>query len=171
MNEFFTLMPMIPLRGIVLYPKMVLHFDIGRPASIAAAQHAMRHGEEIFLAAQRDARTETPMQDEIYPVGTVAQVRQILRLPGDDVRVMVEGVGRARLLSLSEAEKYRMAEVERLPEIAAPLSEPKHEVHYRRIQELLETYLSLAPGVSPEIIMNVMSAEDLGELCDYIAQN
>ena len=67
--------------------------------------------------------------------------------------------------------RRRLAEVERLPEIAAPLSEPKHEVHYRRIQELLETYLSLAPGVSPEIIMNVMSAEDLGELCDYIAQN
>ena len=171
MNEIFSILPMIPLRGIVLYPKMVLHFDIGRPSSIAAAEHAMRRGEEIFLAAQRDARTETPMLDEIYPTGTVARVRQILRLPGDDVRVMVEGIERARLTGISEAEKYRCAEIERIGQIPAPLSEPKNEVYYRQIQELLETYLSLSPGVSPDIIMNVMSSEDIGELCDYIAQN
>jgi len=171
MNDMIAVLPMIPLRGIVLYPKMVLHFDLGRKTSIAAAEHAMRHNEPIFLVAQRDARTETPMLEDIYPIGAVGHVRQILRLPGDDVRVLVEGEYRARLVSVFEEENYRSAEIESIETVAAPLSEPENEAHYRRIQNLFETYLSLAPRVSPEIIMNVMSAEDLGELCDYIAQN
>ncbi len=172
MDKTTAILPMIPLRGIVLYPKMVLHFDIGRPASIAAAEYAMRHNEPLFVVAQRDARTETPGADELYPIGMTARVRQILRLPGNDVRVLVEGLQRASLVALCDDEStLRRAEIEHINVIEAPLSLPENEAHYRRIQQLLEDYLSLLPKASPEIIMNVMSAEDLGELCDYIAQS
>ena len=138
MDKTTVILPMIPLRGIVLYPKMVLHFDIGRPTSIAAAEYAMRHNEPLFVVTQRDAKTETPGADELYNIEMTAKVRQILRLPGDDVRVLVEGIRRASLIALCDDEKIlRRAEIEEIEIAEAPLSLPENEAHYRRIQQLL----------------------------------
>lgn len=90
-------MPALALRGLAIFPNMLLHFDVGREASIKALDEAMTTSQPIFLVAQRDLSVEVPEEDDLYTVGTISNVRQILRLPGDNVRVMVEGVSRGRL--------------------------------------------------------------------------
>ena len=89
MNETITTMPLLPLRGLVLYPDMILHFDLGREPSIHAAEYAMGNNVPVFLVAQRDIKDENPDMEALYTIGTVAHVRQILRLPGNDVRILV----------------------------------------------------------------------------------
>lgn len=171
MNETITTMPLLPLRGLVLYPDMILHFDLGRETSIRAAEYAMGHNAPVFLVAQRDIKDENPDIDALYGIGTVAHVRQVLRLPGNDVRILVEGESRARLVGITEAEPYKKAEVEILEATPAPIGSARTEALYRRVQEAFEEYSSLAPRMTPEVVMNVLGAEDLGYLSDYIAQS
>ena len=171
MNETITTMPLLPLRGLVLYPDMILHFDLGREPSIHAAEYAMGNNVPVFLVAQRDIKDENPDMEALYTIGPVAHVRQILRLPGNDVRILVEGECRARLVSIVETEPYKKAEVELLETVPAPIGNARTEALYRRLQEAFEEYSSLAPRMTPEVVMNVMSAEDLGYLSDYIAQS
>ena len=171
MNETITTMPLLPLRGLVLYPDMILHFDLGREPPIHAAEYAMGNNVPVFLVAQRDIKDENPDMEALYTIGTVAHVRQILRLPGNDVRILVEGECRARLVSIVETEPYNKAEVELLEAVPAPIGNARTEALYRRLQEAFEEYSSLAPRMTPEVVMNVMSAEDLGYLSDYIAQS
>ncbi len=171
MNQTITLMPLLPLRGLVLYPEMILHFDLGRESSIRAAEYAMSNHTPVFLVAQRDIKDENPDFDALYRIGTVAQVRQILRLPGNDVRILVEGESRARLLGVMEDDSLKKAEIEVLDTIPAPIGNARTEALYRRIQETFESYAALAPRMTPEVVMNVLGAEDLGRLSDYIAQS
>ncbi len=171
MNETITTMPLLPLRGLVLYPDMILHFDLGRETSIRAAEYAMGNNTPVFLVAQRDIKDENPGVDALYGIGTVAQVRQVLRLPGNDVRILVEGTSRARLIGITEDEPYKKAEVELLETVPAPIGNARTEALYRRVQEAFEEYSSLAPRMTPEVVMNVLDAEDLGYLSDYIAQS
>ena len=171
MTEQLTNMPLLPLRGLVLYPDMVLHFDLGRETSIRAAEYAMGHNEPLFLIAQREVKDENPTQEELYEIGTVAHVRQILRLPGNDVRIMVEGYQRARLHAITGTEPYKTADVELIDPTPAPIGSARSEALYRRVQEAFESYAGLAPRLAPEVVMNVLGADDLGYLCDYIAQS
>ena len=90
--------PMMPLRGLMIFPHMALHFDVGRPRSVAALEAAMIDEQRIFLVAQKDAETENPGQDDIYQVGTIAQIKQVLNLPGNSLRVLVEGIQRGSVL-------------------------------------------------------------------------
>ena len=85
--------PLLPLRGIVVFPNMILHFDVGRPRSIKALEEAMMEEQKIFLAAQKDPALEEPGQEDVYTIGTTAKIKQLLRLPGDTIRVLVEGAG------------------------------------------------------------------------------
>lgn len=98
MSEAHTVvtMPAMALRGLTIFPTMMLHFDVGREASIKALDECMSSGRPIFLVTQRDLSVENPQLEDVYTIGTISQVRQILRLPGDNVRVMVEGVSRGR---------------------------------------------------------------------------
>lgn len=171
MNETITTLPLLPLRGLVLYPGMILHFDLGRDASIHAAEYAMSNNTPVFLVAQRDIKDENPDLDALYSIGTVAHVRQILRLPGNDVRILVEGDCRARLDGIIEDGLYKKAEVELLETIPAPIDSARTEARFRRVQEAFEEYSSLAPRMTPEVVMNILGAEDLGYLSDYIAQS
>ena len=93
-------MPALALRGLTIYPQMMVHFDVGREASVKAIEEAMSSNSPIFLVAQKDLRVETPDRGQLFDIGTVSTVRQILRLPGKTIRVMVEGEYRARLLDL-----------------------------------------------------------------------
>ena len=164
-------MPLLPLRGLVLYPDMMLHFDLGRDSSIRAAEFAMTTGSPIFLVAQRDVRDEDPDAEALYEIGTVANVKQVLRLPGNDVRILVEGKSRARLVEMFQREPYKKAEVEVFPDMEAPIDNPRAEALYRQVQDAFEKYSAQAPRMTPEVVMNVLGAEDLGYLADYIAQS
>ena len=126
-----TTMPVLALRGLTIFPSMLLHFDVGRGASIKALDEAMSEGQPIFLVAQRDLSVEDPGEVDLYRVGTVSTVRQILRLPGGNVRVMVEGSTRGRLVSLGKTSPFLQGEVEVLPVPEHTRNTPKTEALIR----------------------------------------
>ena len=172
--HLFT-MPALALRGLVVYPKMMVHFDVGRDISIKALEEAMSSNQPIFLVAQKDIRVEAPDQRHLFSVGTVSVVRQILRLPGKSVRVMVEGQYRARLQELTQTDPYLAASVEQV-EFSDPIEGRNHslraEASIRQAYELFDRYTDLTPkNSSADMLMNIMSSEDPGYIADFIAQN
>ena len=163
--------PVIALRGLTVFPNVLIHFDVGRDISIRALEEAVSTGQNVFLVGQKALDVERPRKNDLYTVGTISAVRQLLRMPGDNVRVMVEGVARGRLVDLKQTDPYFSAEVE---EIAA---EPLHHVTaktealMRSTFEMFQHYTELAPRVSPDLIISVLASEDPGYIADYIAQN
>ena len=99
-------LPLLPLRGLMVFPHMVLHFDVGRRKSVAALEHAMLGDQRVFLVAQRDMEVNDPDVGDIYHVGTIAVVKQVLKLPGDNIRVLVEGKSRAILRAVTQEEPF-----------------------------------------------------------------
>ena len=166
-----TAMPALALRGLTIFPNMLLHFDVGRASSIQALDEAMTSGQPIFLVAQRDLSVENPQRGDLYDIGTISNVRQILRLPGDNVRVMVEGTARGRLIQLTQTSPYLQASVEEIVPDVPVRSSARTEALMRRTYELFETYIELAPKMTPEILLSVLASEDPGYIADYIAQN
>ena len=165
-------MPALALRGLTIFPSMLLHFDVGREASIKALDEAMTSGQSVVLVTQRDLSVEAPVQNDLFAVGTVSAGRQILRLPGGSVQVMVEGESRGKLHSLTQTVPYLMAEVEALPvpEMSGQKS-TRTEAMIRRAYELFENYTELSPRMSPEVLVRVLASDDPGYIADYIAQN
>ena len=164
-------MPALALRGLTIFPNMLLHFDVGRESSIKALDEAMTSGQTIFLVAQRDLAVENPQEGDLYTIGTISNVRQILRLPGDNVRVMVEGISRGRLCQVVESTPYLVAEVEQIPAEQPVKRSARTEALIRQTYELFENYIELAPKMTPDILLSVLSSEDPGYIADYIAQN
>ena len=165
-------MPVLALRGLTVFPSMILHFDVGRDASIKALNQAMSEIQTIFLVTQKDLSVETPKQEDLYSVGTIASVRQILRLPDDNVRVMVEGMARGRLTEITETEPYLIGTVEELPNPAVNAKRSSRtEAVIRQTYEIFERYTELSPKMTPEIYLKVLSSDDPGYISDYIAQN
>ena len=139
-------LPVLPLRGLTAFPNMIVHFDVGRMMSIRALEAAMKNGQTIFLTAQRELKTDTPTPSDLYQIGTICQIRQILRLPGDNIRVLVEGKTRARLLELDGEDKYLQATVRPVPVrgIAAD-KRTQVEALVRSLKDCFEEYLSYSP--------------------------
>ena len=164
-------LPAIALRGLTVFPNVLIHFDMGRAASIKAMEAAMAAGEPVFLVGQKDMTVERPERDDLYTVGTLSNVRQILRMPGDNVRVMVEGISRARLRDVTQREPYLMAEIEAIPEEKAGRASAKTEALMRSTYEMFQNYTELAPKISPDLLINVLASDDPGYIADYIAQN
>ncbi|HIT02739.1 MAG TPA: endopeptidase La [Candidatus Enterenecus merdae] len=165
-------MPALALRGITVFPNLLLHFDVGREASIHALEGAMAGAREVFLVTQRDPTQEKPRQADLYEVGTVARVKQILRLPENGVRVMVEGLSRGRLVELSALEPTLLARVELLPEERAPkLNSRRTEARIRQIYAMVERYTELSDRVSSEVHLKLLSSSDPAYISDYAAQN
>ena len=164
-------MPALALRGLTIFPSMMLHFDVARDASIKALDEAMATGQPIFLVSQKNLMVEAPGQDDLYSVGTISNVRQILRLPGDMIRVMVEGEGRGWLRGLPQREPFLVAEVEEIIEQKKPRNSPKTEALIRQVYECFQRYAELAEKVTPDIFMNVLANEEPGYIADFIAQN
>ena len=167
-----ALMPVLALRGITVFPNLTIHFDVGRAASIRALEEAMAGGRDIFLVTQRDLSVETPVRQDLYSVGTIATVRQILRLPENNVRVMVEGKSRGRLVNLLAIDPYLQAEVEI---ITAPVQVARHsprtEALVRQVYELMERYTELSDRVASEVYLKALASDDPGYISDYTAQN
>ncbi len=171
MNSVPVTMPMMALRGITIFPNMDIHFDVGRDASIRALNEAMETNQPIFLVAQRDIQVETPTGNDLYSVGTISRVRQILRLPGNIVRVMVEGVARGKLVSLPQIAPFFLAEVQEMPERPSLRSSDKTEALLRNIRQTFEQYAELSPKMGSEVYITILAADDPGYVADYIAQN
>jgi len=162
--------PVIALRGLTVFPNVLIHFDVARDISIKALEAAMKSGQPILLVGQKDIAVETPEASDLYTVGTVANVRQILRMPGDNIRVMVEGECRGMLLQLTQEEPYLKADVQRLEEQSFR-NNAKTEALMRATYDLFQTYTELAPKVSPDLLIHVLASQDPGYIADYIAQN
>lgn len=178
MNEsnenLFLELPIIPLRGIVVFPKMVLHFDVGRKKSIKALQKAMDDDQKVFLVCQKDASVDEPNIDDMYNVGVICTIRQMMRIPGsENMRVVVEGDERATLYSFTSVKPY----IGGLVEIAGnnnsnlEISEDEDKAYQRIIKREFERYASLMPKISNEVIAKVISIKDSGELADFVCSN
>ena len=166
------LMPALALRGITVFPNLLLHFDVGRAPSIRALEEAMAGGRDIFLVTQRDLSVETPGHDDLYTIGTIASVKQILRLPENNVRVMVEGKRRGRMLDLLATEPYLKAEVEPIYSVpAVGKNTPRTEALVRQVYTLMEHYTELSDRVTSEVYLKVLASDNPGYISDYAAQN
>lgn len=165
-----AVLPVMTLRNLVLFPGMMLHFDVGRKKSILALNEAMGKNQMIFLVAQKDLRDNDPTVEQLYEVGVVAQVRQVLRQPEDGIRVLVEGKYRAVMENLLEQEPFLVAEV--LPLHSGKITSAlRAEALMREIQETFDEYLSVAPKMAPDLILGVKSHHDPDPLCDYLTAN
>lgn len=178
MNEsnenLFLELPIIPLRGIVVFPKMVLHFDVGRKKSIKALQKAMDDDQKVFLVCQKDASVDEPNIDDMYDVGVICTIRQMMRIPGsENMRVVVEGDERATLYSFTSVKPY----IGGLVEIAGDnnsnleISDDEDKAYQRIIKREFERYASLMPKISNEVIAKVISIKNSGELADFVCSN
>ncbi|MBU3194497.1 endopeptidase La [Clostridium algidicarnis] len=160
--------PLIPLRGITIFPYMVLHFDVGREKSIAALEEAMMRDQEIFLVSQKDAKIEEPEESEIYTVGTLCSIKQILKLPGDTVRVLVEGLNRAKIIKYLEKEPFYKAQINVLEE-GDYIKDNKCEALVRTLREVFEDYIKLSATIPSEALISFDDMEDPGRLADIIS--
>lgn len=168
MEKNIKVLPLIPLRGITIFPYMVLHFDVGRERSIFALESAMLNEQEIFLATQKDAKTEDPEKEDIYSIGTVCSVKQILKLPGDTVRVLVEGLSRGRITEYLENESYFNAEIEVLEDEDCK-DEKECEALVRSVKNSFNEYIKLAGTIPPEALITLEDMEEPGRLADVVS--
>ena len=165
-------LPMIPVRGLVVFPNMVLHFDVARERSIAALEEAMKSDQLIFLASQENVAVETPKKEDIYEIGVVARIKQLLKAPGGTIRVLVEGLYRAKTLKLDFTENaYIGAKVKVIDETKKEFDEKSYEAITRRIQSLLKKVSLLTGQVNVDVINNISIQKDPGQFADSIATN
>ncbi|MBY6844403.1 endopeptidase La [Clostridium botulinum] len=167
MKENLQVLPLIPLRGIIIFPYMILHFDVGREKSILALEEAMENGQKIFLSAQKEAETEEPIVEDIYDIGTICEIKQILKLPGDTVRVLVEGKTRGRIVNYLEEEPFLKVEIE---EIEDNQYEDDKEVDalIRLVKTNFDEYIKLSGDSSSDLTVGVEDLEEPGRIADVI---
>ena len=164
-------LPLIPLRGLSVFPYMVLHFDVGREKSINALEEAMINDQMIFLTTQKEAETDIPTEEDFYKVGTISKIKQMLKLPGDAIRVLVEGISRAKIIELTQEEpffKAKLVEDHYEGEIEA---DKEMEALMRTVMDAFENYISVSNRISPEVLISVSSIEEPGRLADVIASH
>jgi len=163
-------LPMLPLRGLMVFPHMVMHFDVGRKKSIAALERAMMEDQRIFLVAQRDIDVDDPTIDDIYHVGTIAAIKQVIKLPGDNIRLLVEGKSRAILRAVTQEEPYFEGALDELLQQDIPVS-IETDALIRTARNYFEDYCKMSGRISPETAQSVLEIEAPGQLADMIAAN
>jgi len=164
-------LPLLPLRGLVVFPHMILHFDVGRVKSVKALEDAMMNNQLIFLAAQKDPETEDPGKENVYRVGTVSKIKQLLKLPGDTIRVLVEGLERASIVDFISEEPYYQVEVKEARNPKVLPRKPEIEALLRQVVGYFEKYAKLTNRISPDTNFTVSAMEDYARLSDVIAAN
>lgn len=162
---------MIPLRGLVVFPSMLLHFDVARKKSIAAVKDAMENSREIFVVAQSDITAEEPTADDLYEIGCVAKIRQVLKLNDGNIRVLIEGLYRAKMQCIMDKEPFYSAIVEECPDKITRTTANYREAITRKVRDLFDRYSSVTPRQAPDILLTVMSTENMSYLSDFIAFN
>ena len=161
-------LPLLPLRGMVVFPYMVVPLDVGREKSVSAVEEAMVHDRQIVLVAQKEARQNDPSPEQIYATGTLAEIKQLVKLP-EAIRVLVEGVARVRIKGYTQEEPYYRVHVERLREDAARSTEI--EALMRNAVYQFEQYVKLSRNTPAEILVSVTNIDEPGRLADTIASH
>lgn len=164
--------PLIPLRGITVFPGMILHFDLNRKKSMAAVNAAMSNKQEIMLCCQKEAETEEPGMEDLYPVGTIAEIKQVTKLPGNLMRVMVQGKKRATLREVDlYTNKYYMASVEVYEETRGDLDEIEEAAMLRASMETLTGYLEQYPRIGKSLQNQIQGSMYLFQVIDKVTAN
>lgn len=164
------MLPLIPLRGLTVFPGLVLHFDVGRKKSIAAVDEAMAGSRQVFLSYQKDSFIETPQKEDISKIGVVAEIKQILKLPDGNIRVLIEGLFRAGITRYYDGDEIVRVSVTEKSDI--PCEDfLQEQVLMRKIQHLLTEHFDLYEKINPEILSSMMEIEDAGQLADITASN
>ncbi len=163
-------LPLLPLRGLTIFPHMVLHFDVGREKSVKALEQAMISDQLIVLVTQKEAHVDFPTSDDIYSVGTISKVKQLLKLPGDTIRVLVEGISRAKIENIISDEDFFSVDV---VEYSDEYDETNIELEAlkRSVMGVFDDYVKLNAKISPETIVTISEVENTSRLADVIASN
>ena len=171
MKQPISILPAIALRGTTILPDMIVHFDVSRERSVKAIEAAMLHDQKIFLVTQKDPEIENPKLSELYQVGTVAYIKQVVKLPHDLLRVLVEGIERAELLGLDQEEPFLKAETALFEPDGEHYAKTLREAMFRSIQELFQRYCMESGKVSKDLAAQIMNITELEELISQIAVN
>lgn len=164
-------LPMVPLRGLTIMPEMIVHFDVSRESSIAAVQEAMAEEQKIFLVSQKSIETEKPTQEDVFEIGTIATVKQIMKLPKQIMRVLVEGEVRGRLINMSDDASYLQAEVEIIEDDEAMPETLDDQAMLRGLKDIFVEYAAKNGKFSKESIGEILEIQDVKKLVDEIAAN
>ena len=164
-------MPAVALRGLTILPGMIAHFDISRERSLRAVEEAMEQDQKIYLVTQRNVDSEDPTQDDLYQMGIVADIKQVVRLQNDVVRILVDGISRAALLGFTGNEKYLEAEICYCDSNADSLPEDLREAMLLGVREAFHRYAAVVGKISKELIRQIDQYEDLEKLIDYVTNN
>lgn len=170
-EKLYATLPMLVLRGLVCFPETVIHFDVGRLKSVAALNAAMEKDQRIFLVAQKDVSQDDPMPDDLYRMGVVGRVRQIVKLPHDNFRIIVDGEYRATAVEILQTSPYFMVVTQERPN--KPISSSLLETALvRECRQQFERYADLTQNkIAPDVMFGVASDDDAGHLADFIASN
>ena len=170
-NEFqYREIPILPLRGLLVFPYTVIHLDVGRKKSINAIEESMLGSKEIFLATQKEAQTDEPDEEDIYEVGTVAEIRQVLKMPGGTMRVLVEGLYRARIKAFLPHDEYMKVSIEEYKSELVT-KDAETEALMRTVVYQFEQYVRMSKKIPPETVVSVVAIEEPGRLADVIASH
>lgn len=170
-NNDYIDMPIVPLRGLVVFPDMVLHFDVGRKKSVSAIKTAMRGSDKIFLVAQRDPSVDEPSIDDLYDIGVICTIKQTIRIPNsDNLRVVVEGEQRAHLFALTQSRPFLSGTLLKVNE-ETPQDGSEIKAYVRALKKEFERYASYIPKISNDVKIKVLSINDCSKLCDFICSN
>lgn len=164
-------MPAVALRGLTILPGMIAHFDISRERSLRAVEEAMEQDQKIYLVTQRNVNSEDPTQEDLYQMGIVADIKQVVRLQNDVVRILVDGISRAALLGFTGNEKYIEAEICYCDSNADSLPEDLREAMLLGVREAFHRYAAVVGKISKELIRQIDQYEDLEKLIDYVTNN
>ena len=160
--------PLIPLRGLTIFPDMVIHFDAGREKSVKAVEKAMENSEYIFLAAQKDERKENPEQTDISKIGTVSKIKQLIKLPNNTIRVLVEGVKKGIIKEFLDNEDYFEVVIEEINE-EYPKEDAEIEAHFKMLKKTFITFVKLLGDESNEMPLNIENEDDISEFTNMVS--
>ncbi len=166
MSKKISDIPVLPLRGVTIFPEMIMHFDVGREKSIKALEEAMKQNELILLVTQKDADLDDPGKDDLYEIGTVVQIRQMVKIAEGQFKVLVKGTTRAKIIEVEEKE-YLLAKIEIVNEVLSK-ADAKQEALVRTIAELFEKYADLNPRITGEVLYGILNLKDSVEMMDII---
>lgn len=162
-------LPLIPIRGIGIFPDTVIHFDIGREKSINALEEAMLEDSDIFLTVQKEADIDSPREDDFYEVGVICRIKQMIKMPGDNIRVLVEGISRAKITSMSQVEPYFEVVLEEyIYDYNFPLSD-KLEAMVRLTLDNFEEYALIYTKIAPDAVISLKEIKNPDKLADVVA--
>lgn len=171
MEENALIIPLIPLRGMTIFPNMVLHFDIGREKSINALEKAMIVNQHVFLVSQRDENTELPTPEDFYAIGTVAKIKQMLKLPGDSIRVLVEGVCRGQIESIIQEVPFFKCSIIKIEDEEREFLGARTTALMRSVVSSFDEYLSMSPKGPKEVFQSIALIAQPGRLADIITSH